>query len=136
MATAAPVDEPAPTTGDATPVLKLGGLVFWLAAFGLVQLLAWLVVPSFQAMFQDLGEKKLPPLTVLVIDSAIFLRSPPGSVVSLLLVAGSALGYFRASRSRRFRYALGTVTLAAYAWILVHIPALFLPLDETIKSIK
>jgi type II secretory pathway component PulF len=135
MAKTASVESPAPRARELNRLQKWLCLVAWLAAFGLVELLAWWVVPSFEAMFKDLGQK-LPSQTVLVLSSAGFLRSPPGVLAALLLVAGSVAGCWRASRSRRFWVFLGSLTLVALAWTAFTVPELLVTLSNIIERIE
>ena len=94
------------------------------------------IVPSFEAMFRDIGHQ-LPRPTEILISASQSVRSPPGIVLSAVALGLAWIGLYRQPWSREAADALiACVVLAVFILLGVMIVALFLPLSGgIIKSV-
>lgn len=129
-----PAGESGPPAGDSPRAPLALAFGAWLCLFGLLQLVFLFVVPSFEAMFRDMG-KPLPAITQFFIGFARFVRYPAGSALSALVLLAS-IGLLVIPWPRRLKVVIYCgLSVAAVIFLPFAVTALFLPLVVTIQSV-
>jgi hypothetical protein len=123
-----------PGTGKAVGMAPIVSCAIWLALFGLDFAVLGFVVPSFEAMFKDMG-KELPATTQAVLSLSRFVRYPPGTMWAGLVILAS-IGILWAPVKRGIRVTIYSILSAAAVLFLGFIAlSIFLPLIGTIQSV-
>jgi hypothetical protein len=122
--------------GAAKPAgVGLHGLcIVWLLLFTLILVILIFVVPSFEAMFKDMGTG-LPASTQTFLEISRFVRHPLGTLAAGLVILAS-IAFLWAPVKRGAKVGIyGILIAAAILFCPFVVISLFLPLIVTIQAV-